>query len=44
MTITSNIKAQGDYEPTYGHPSNSYSAKDGKETLDYVFFRWRLHF
>ena len=31
---------QGDHKPTYGHPSNSYTAAEGEETLDYVFYRW----
>ena len=33
---------QGDYTPTYGHPSNSYTAGEGEETLDYVFYRWSV--
>ena len=30
---------QGEPEVTYGHPSNSYTAEEGGETLDYVFYR-----
>ena len=39
LHITPKLLNQGEHLPTYGHPDNSYTAEDGQETLDYVFYR-----
>ena len=39
LHITPKLLNQGEHLPTYGHPDNSYTAEEGQETLDYVFYR-----